>query len=80
MKFLADMGVSITAVQALRTAAHDAAHLREEGLLAFPSRYCRQSRPGAKGRAHIRSGFRRHSGRGANNPPSIIIFRPFIHS
>ena len=34
MKFLADMGVSITAVQALRTAAHDAAHLREEGLLA----------------------------------------------
>ena len=32
MKFLADMGVSLTTVQALRAAAHDAVHLREEGL------------------------------------------------
>ena len=36
MRFLADMGVSITTVQALRAAAHDAMHLREEGLIRLP--------------------------------------------
>jgi predicted nuclease of predicted toxin-antitoxin system len=36
VKFLADMGVSITTVHALRTAAHDAVHLREEGLIRLP--------------------------------------------
>ena len=36
MRFLADMGVSITTVQALRAAAHDAVHLREEGLIRLP--------------------------------------------
>jgi predicted nuclease of predicted toxin-antitoxin system len=30
------MGVSITTVQALRGAAHDAVHLREEGLIRLP--------------------------------------------
>ena len=30
------MGVSITTVQALRVAAHDAVHLREEGLIRLP--------------------------------------------
>ena len=32
MKFLADMGVSLLTVAALRVARHDATHLREEGL------------------------------------------------
>ena len=36
MRFLADMGVSITTVQALRAAAHDAVHLREEALIRLP--------------------------------------------
>ena len=36
MKFLADVGVSISTVQALRAAAHDAVHLREEGLIRLP--------------------------------------------
>ena len=36
MRFLADMGVSITTVRALRAAAHDAVHLREEGLIRLP--------------------------------------------
>ena len=36
MRFLADRGVSITTVQALRAAAHDAVHLREEGLIRLP--------------------------------------------
>lgn len=36
MKFLADMGVSITTVRALRAAAHDAVHLRDEGLIRLP--------------------------------------------
>jgi len=30
------MGVSITTVQALRAATHDAVHLREEGLIRLP--------------------------------------------
>ncbi len=32
MRFLADMGVSLTTVRALREDGHDATHLREEGL------------------------------------------------
>ena len=36
MRFLADMGVSITTVEALRAADHDAVHLREEGLIRLP--------------------------------------------
>ena len=36
MRFLADMGVSITTVHALREAGHDAVHLREEGLIRLP--------------------------------------------
>ena len=36
MKFLADMGVSITTVEALRAAHHHAVHLREEGLIRLP--------------------------------------------
>jgi predicted nuclease of predicted toxin-antitoxin system len=36
VKFLADMGVSITTVQALRGASHDAVHLREEDLIRLP--------------------------------------------
>jgi predicted nuclease of predicted toxin-antitoxin system len=30
------MGVSITTVEALRAAAHDTVHLREEGLIRLP--------------------------------------------
>jgi predicted nuclease of predicted toxin-antitoxin system len=32
MKFLADMGISQSTVQALRNVGHDAVHLREQGL------------------------------------------------
>lgn len=32
MKFLADMGVSLLTVAALRAGGHDATHLRDEGL------------------------------------------------
>lgn len=32
MKFLCDMGVSMSTVKALRERGHDALHLREEGL------------------------------------------------
>ena len=31
MKFLADMGVSMTVIQTLRQNGYDAVHLREEG-------------------------------------------------
>jgi len=36
MKFLGDMGVSLSTVSALRTAGHDATHLREHGLPKLP--------------------------------------------
>lgn len=36
VSFLTDMGASITAVQALRTAAHDAVYLRKHGLVGLP--------------------------------------------
>jgi predicted nuclease of predicted toxin-antitoxin system len=32
VKFLADMGISMSTVQALRSQDHDATHLREQGL------------------------------------------------
>lgn len=36
MRFLADMGVSITTVKSLRAEGHDAIHLREENLHRLP--------------------------------------------
>ena len=36
MKFLADMGISMTVVQTLRQWGYDAVHLREEGLQRLP--------------------------------------------
>ncbi|GAB4208413.1 MAG: DUF5615 family PIN-like protein [Coleofasciculaceae cyanobacterium] len=36
MKFLADMGVSMTVVQRLRESGYEAIHLREEGLQRLP--------------------------------------------
>ena len=36
MKFLADMGVSMTTVHAMREAGHDVVHLREQGLSTLP--------------------------------------------
>lgn len=36
MRLLADMGVSLSTVQALRADGHDAIHLREEGLIRLP--------------------------------------------
>src|SRR4030042_619514 len=37
MRFLAEMGVSIRAVELLRDNGHDAKHLREEGLHRMPN-------------------------------------------
>jgi predicted nuclease of predicted toxin-antitoxin system len=36
MKFLADMGVSMSTVRSLREQGHEAIHLREEGLRQLP--------------------------------------------
>lgn len=35
MKFLADMGVSISTISSLREAGYDSVHLRDEGLLTM---------------------------------------------
>jgi uncharacterized protein (DUF433 family) len=45
VRFLADMGVSLATVEALRTANHDALHLRDEGLIRLPD-------PGDRGEGH----------------------------
>ena len=36
MKFLADMGVSVSTVESLRRHAYDAVHLRAEQLMTLP--------------------------------------------
>lgn len=36
MRFLADMGVSLTTVEASRRANHDAVHLLDESLIRLP--------------------------------------------
>jgi predicted nuclease of predicted toxin-antitoxin system len=36
MKLLADMGMAMTSVEALRNAGHDALQLRDEGLQRLP--------------------------------------------
>lgn len=36
MRFLADMGVSLTTVEVLRKAEHDVVHLRDEDLIRLP--------------------------------------------
>src|SRR4051812_31092211 len=36
VRFLADMGVSVATVEALRATNHDAVHLRDEGLIRLP--------------------------------------------
>jgi predicted nuclease of predicted toxin-antitoxin system len=36
VRFLADMGVSLTTVEALRATGHDAVHLRDEDLIRLP--------------------------------------------
>jgi predicted nuclease of predicted toxin-antitoxin system len=47
VRFLADMGMSITTLQALRAAGHDAVHLLDEGLIRLPdpeiAAKCRES-------------------------------------
>jgi len=39
MRFLADMGVSMTTVDALRQAGEDVVHLRDEGLHRLPDNH-----------------------------------------
>jgi predicted nuclease of predicted toxin-antitoxin system len=48
VKFLADMGISMTTVEALRLAGHGAVHLRDEGLirLADPEIAAKATREG----------------------------------
>jgi predicted nuclease of predicted toxin-antitoxin system len=36
VRFLADMGLSLSTVEALRAANHDTVHLRDEGLIRLP--------------------------------------------
>jgi predicted nuclease of predicted toxin-antitoxin system len=76
MKFLADMGVSMTTVAALRQAGHDVVHLREEDLLTLPDNQILEK---AKREQSVILTFDLDFGEllalGGNTAPSVILFR-----
>jgi predicted nuclease of predicted toxin-antitoxin system len=76
MKFLGDMGVSLSTVGALRTAGHDATHLREHGLHKLPDPEIFQ-KAAQEGRIVLTFDldFSAIAARGGTALPSVIIFR-----
>ncbi len=76
MKFLADMGVSLTTVEALRGANHDAVHLRDEGLIHLPDAAI-AAKAVAEGRILLTFDldFGDILASGCSKAPSVVIFR-----
>jgi predicted nuclease of predicted toxin-antitoxin system len=76
MKFLADMGVSMSTVRSLRDRGHEAIHLREEGLHQLPDEKILEK---ARQEGRIVLAFDLDFGdlmaTGASMFPSVIIFR-----
>lgn len=76
MRFLADMGVSFSTVQVLRTDGHDAVHLQEEGLIRLADADILEK---ARGEQRVILTFDLDFGdllaTGAVSFPSVIIFR-----
>jgi len=76
MRFLADVGVSISTVSALRNAGHDVVHLREENLHRLPDDAILEK---AKKEGRIVVTFDLDFGdllaAGGHSLPSVIIFR-----
>ncbi len=76
MKFLADMGVSVSTVRRLRDHGHDAVHLREEGLGRLPDVAILEK---AKQEGRVVLTFDLDFGdllaTGAHRLPSVVIFR-----
>lgn len=76
MKFLADVGVSMSTVRALRDAGHDAAHLREQGLQRLPDSDILK-KAAAEGRIVLTFDldFGDLLALGMQKSPSVVIFR-----
>ena len=76
MKFLADMGISLTTVQALRDAGHDAVHLPEQGLQRLADENILDK---ARQEGRVVLTFDLDFGdllaAGLHNSPSVVIFR-----
>jgi predicted nuclease of predicted toxin-antitoxin system len=76
MKFLADMGLSMSTVRSLRERGHDVVHLREQGLQRLPDDRILE-KAGREQRAILTFdlGFGELLARGLKAFPSLIIFR-----
>ncbi len=76
MRFLADMGISIDVVEALRADGHDAIHLSEQGLHRLPDDEI-ISKAASEARVLIAHDldFRRLMAMLRGNAPSIMSFR-----
>jgi predicted nuclease of predicted toxin-antitoxin system len=76
MKFLADMGVSKSTVQALRDNGHDAVHLNEEGLhRLLDSQILEKGRQEGRVVLTFDLDFGELLAAGLHDSPSVIIFR-----
>lgn len=75
MKFLADVGISMSTVRTLRQHGYDVVHLREEGLQRLPdSGIMRKSRAEARIVLTFDLDFADLLALGASDSPSVVIF------
>ena len=76
MKLLADVGISMATVRALRQQGHDIVHLREEGLQRLPDPEI-MGRARAEGRVVLTFDldFADLLALGVSDSPSVVIFR-----
>ena len=76
MRFLADMGISMSTVEALRQQGHDVVHLREEGLQRLPDpAILEKAREEARTVLTFDLDFGDLLAIGGQSYPSVIIFR-----
>ncbi len=76
MRFLADMGVSMSTVETQRDAGHDAVHLRDEGLQRLPdSDILDKARQSRRVVLAFDLGFGELLAAGLHDTPSVVIFR-----
>lgn len=81
MKFLADMGVSMTTARALHEAGEDVVHLREEGLATLPDdRILEKAVREQRVILTFDLDFGDLLAAGGNTVPSVILFRMRNHT
>lgn len=76
MRFLADVGVSLSTVRALRQEGHDAVHLREQGLQRLPDeKILEKARQEGRIILTFDLDFADLLALGLASTPSVVIFR-----